>query len=100
MQINAKAFAITFTTIFAVLMLAISVWSRTSTQFGAEFMDVFNSLHPHPFRATLASLSTVEHAYGVALDVFYTVVDSLILSLSFCLLYNRLSRAPSTNQDS
>ncbi|MEQ9363249.1 MAG: hypothetical protein RIF32_03345 [Leptospirales bacterium] len=91
MKLNAKAFAITFTTIFTVLILVISVWSRASTQFGAEFMDAFNSVHPHPFRASLESLSTLEHVYGAALDAFYAIVDSLIFAFSFCFLYNRLA---------
>jgi hypothetical protein len=90
MKLNVRAFAISFTVIFAVLILGISIWSRTSTQFGAEFMDVFNSVHPHPFRATLQGLSTLEHVYGAALDLFYAVIDSLIFSFSFGLLYNRL----------
>ncbi len=90
-RLDAKAFAITFATIFGVLILVISIWTRVSTQFGAEFMSVFNSVHPHPFRATLAGLSVLEHTYGVALDLFYAVVDALIFSFSFCLLYNRLA---------
>ncbi len=102
MKLDAKAFAITFTTIFAVLILVISIWARASTQFGAEFMDAFNSVHPHPFRASLENLSTLEHVYGAALDVFYAVVDSLIFSFSFSFLYNRLARSDSAdaNQDS
>lgn len=107
MKLNAKAFAITFTTIFAILILVISVWARASTQFGAEFMDAFNSVHPHPFRASLESLSTLEHVYGTALDLFYAIIDSLIFSFSFCLLYNRLAKetgddqpADSASQDS
>ncbi|MCR9140755.1 MAG: hypothetical protein NXI24_00680 [bacterium] len=97
MKLNAKAFAITFTTIFAVLIFVISVWSRASTQFGAEFMDAFNSVHPHPFRASLANLRPLEHFYGATLDLFYAIVDSLIFSFSFCFLYNRLAATESSD---
>ena len=97
MKIDTRAFAIAFATIFGILILVISVWSRTSTQFGAEFMDVFNSVHPHPFRATLEGLTTLEHVYGAALDLFYAIIDSLIFAFSFSLLYNRLATSSDSN---
>ena len=88
MKINVKAFTITFTVIMVVLMLAISLWARLSAHFGHEFMDLFNSLHPHPFRASIAGLGWLETFYGLGLDLFYTLVDSLIFSLAFSTLYN------------
>ena len=93
MKIDTRAFAIAFTLLMVGIILAITVWTRLSSQFGREFMDVFNSVHPHPFRATREGLSLAEEAYGSGLDVFYTLVDSLIFSLSFGLLYNRLARS-------
>lgn len=91
MQLNLRALAISFTIIFGLLILVLSIWSRVSTSFGKEFMDVFNSIHPHPFRATLSGLSSLEQVYGVALDLFYGVVDALLFSLGFGLLYNKFA---------
>lgn len=93
MKIDTRAFAIAFSVLMVLIILAISIWTRLSTQFGREFMDVFNSVHPHPFRATLEGLSTTEEAYGLGLDVFYTLVDSLIFAFGFGALYNRLARS-------
>lgn len=88
MKINVRAFTIAFTVVLSVTLLVISVWTRSSASFGRELMDVFNSVHPHPFRASLEGLTLAEHFYGAALDLFYTIVDCLIFSLSFSMLYN------------
>ncbi|MCB1308013.1 MAG: hypothetical protein KDK30_07535 [Leptospiraceae bacterium] len=101
MKINTRAFIIAFTTIFAVLILLLTVWTRLSTQFGAEFMAVFNSVHPHPYRATVGGLQWHEEVFGAAIDFFYAVVDSLIFSLAFSSLYNWvLSRSDRTSGNS
>ena len=100
MKINTRAFTISFTVIFAVIILIITIWSRASTQFGHEFIDAFNSVHPHPFRATLSGLEVQEHIYGALLDLFYAVIDSILFSLSFCLIYNYIvGRGAEDNSD-
>ena len=91
MKINIRAFTIAFTVVMSILILVITVWARLSGIFGREFMDLYNSVHPHPFRVTLGGLTPLEHVYGVGLDLFYAVVDSLVFSLSFGFLYNWLA---------
>ena len=88
MKINIKAFTLSFTIIMVILILIISIWSRVSIHFGKEFMNLYNSVHPHPFRATAGDIDTLGHFFGVGLDVFYAFVDSLIFSLGFGFLYN------------
>lgn len=90
MKINIKAFTTALTIIFTAMILIISIWTRLSTQFGQEFMSAFNSIHPHPFVATLDNLSMAEEFYGIGLDLFYAVIDSIIFSLGFALLYNKM----------
>ncbi len=99
MQLNIRAFTISFTLLMTLLMLVITVWARLSLGFGMEFLDAFNSLHPHPFRASSGTIDLLENLYGVGFDLFYTFVDSLIFSLAFSLLYNRLARPPRQNEE-
>jgi len=51
-------------------------------------MNLYNSVHPHPFRVTAGDIDTMGHIFGIGLDVFYAFVDSLIFSLGFGFLYN------------
>ncbi len=88
-RIDPRAFAVALTVFFAVLILIVTIWTRVpNSSFGQEFMDAFNSVHPHPFRASLEGLTFNEHIYGVLLDLFYTIMDSLIFSWTFSFLYN------------
>ena len=98
MKVNIKALCISLTVILTLLIMIISIWSRTSTQFGREFMELYNSVHPHPFRAA-SDLKTLEHAYGVGLDMFYALVDSLIFALGFGLLYNWIAARSQPEQE-
>lgn len=91
-KLDPRAFAFALTVFFAVLVLVITIWTRVpNSSFGQEFMDAFNSVHPHPFRASLEGLTFNEHIYGVVLDLFYTIMDALIFSLVFSFLYNWMS---------
>lgn len=90
MKIRTSAFVTAFTTVLAIVVRVISAWSRISGQFGTAFMDAFNSVHPHPYLATNAGLTTLEHCFGTGLDLFYVVVDSVIFFLAVAYLYNRL----------
>lgn len=99
MKLQVTAFAISFTIVLTVIIGIISIWARTSSTFGKEFMDVFNSLHPHPFKATVSILSWKEHAFGIALDIFYILADSLIFSLSTASLYNWIAGRSKQNSN-
>lgn len=91
MKLDLRALVVSAVALSTLLILIISVWSRLSFHFGAEFMAAYNAIHPHPFRAALESLTPLEHVYGVFLDVFYAGADAAILSLSFGMLYNKLA---------
>jgi hypothetical protein len=91
MKINIKTFVISLAVMLSVPLLIISIWTRLSLSFGREFMDFFNSIHPHPFRATFANLKLYEHLIGVSFDLFYILVDTIIFCLGFGLLYNWLN---------
>ena len=102
MKIHVRAFALSFTIIFALLILLLSVWSRLSLTFGNAFMEAFTSIHPNPYAVMRPDLSLGQNAIGVAFDVFYAVVDSLVFSLSFTFLYNKFvpdSREADAEQD-
>ncbi|MBX7059670.1 MAG: hypothetical protein K1X75_16520 [Leptospirales bacterium] len=99
MKIHLRAFAIAFSSISAAAILIISIWTRVSADFGDAFMDAYNSIHPHPFRATLESLSVGEQAAGATFDLFYAAIDGLIFSLSIALLYNRLAKKSDSDDE-
>lgn len=89
MKISIKAFALAISLTMTLLLLLISAWGRISPGFGQEFLEVFYSVHPHPFRATAANLKFWEHLFGLTFDFFYTLVDSLMFAVCVGLIYNR-----------
>ncbi len=91
MQIQLRAFTISFSVLIAAIVLIISIWTRVSADFGDSFMEAFNSIHPHPFRASLESLTLLEHCAGALFDLFYAAIDGVIFSMLLALFYNRLA---------
>jgi H+/gluconate symporter-like permease len=72
------------------LILILSIWSRVSVHFGKAFMEIFQSVHPHPFQISAVNLTAVDHIFGVLLDLLYVIVDSIIFGLILTRLYNWL----------
>lgn len=90
MKIYIKSFTITISIIWLIFILITSVWSRVSSSYGIEFMVMYHSIHPHPYLITKGDLSVLQHFYGVLFDIFYAIVDSIILGLLFSIIYNYL----------
>lgn len=91
MKLNSRAFTLAFTIIMTALILILSIWSRVSIHFGKAFMEIFQSVHPHPFQISAVNLTAVDHIFGVLLDLLYVIVDSIIFGLVLSRLYNWLA---------
>ena len=99
MRIHLRAFSISLTTIFSLLILILTIWTRLSSSFGSDFMSAFQSIHPNPYGANHSDLTLGEQALGSVFDLFYAATDALVFSLSFGSFYNfiagRLSKPDS-----
>jgi len=90
MRIHLRAFSISLTTIFSLLILILTIWTRLSSSFGSDFMSAFQSIHPNPYGANHSDLTLGEQALGSMFDLFYAATDSLVFALGFGSLYNFL----------
>jgi hypothetical protein len=70
-------------------MLGLFIWCFFNG-FGAEVVQLFESIHPSGFSILSGELSTGGRLLAVGINTLYVIVDSFILGAAFSGLYNFL----------
>lgn len=92
MNINLKAFTISFTLVVSIFSLILFIWCAING-FGAQLVQIFESIHPSGGFSIIENYngSFLYITAGIAINTAYTILDTFIASFIFAFTYNKIN---------